>query len=148
MTTIGPYAANKVKPHVTLAGNAYPPRVGRRKTVYWEKSKSKAQTIFVRRLQELMEVRKLSDNELARMVEPRSPESVQRSISRITGCTQDPTLEKVNQIAEALAIPVAALFSDEPVRQRTPLVKGTLTTREPVKSLNTAKRNAVNKGSR
>lgn len=123
-TTIRPYAAYFCKPNVTLAGKGYGQGVRRRKQVYYERAKSPLQALFVRRVNEAMEVKGLSDNALARLIAPKDPDSVQRSVSRITGCTQDPTLEKVSQILAALDIPPEKLFSSEPVRERTSLVRG------------------------
>lgn len=148
-TVIGPYAANKVKPNVTYRATAYAAGVKReKKKVYWEKSKSKVQTIFVRRLNEVMEARGLSDNGLARLIAPKDPASVQRSVSRITGCHQDPSLEKVSQIVEALDIPPAMLFTDELVSQRTPLLSGRASQTGVVNSKDSAMQNRAVKKSR
>ncbi len=147
-TILAPFGLN-CKPHAANPENPYAWRVRRKKKIYWEKSKSKLQTVFVRRLQEILEERGISDNQLATLIKPNDPASIQRSISRITGCQQDPSLEKVYQISVALDLPVTILCTDqieESVRKRTPLVSGTNSVRNGKNSVNTAERNKAKKG--
>lgn len=145
-TTIKPCLTSLVKPHVTTGGSAYRAGVPRRKKkVKYEKARSPVQALFVRRLNELLEARELSDNALARLINPKSPGSIQRSVSRVTACTQDPTLEMVGLIVVALGIPPDTLFKDEGVKERTipshTLVKGSFRGAQSTLHRDTAKRN-------
>lgn len=165
LPTIRPFSANAVKPYVTLAKNFYRQGVRRKRRIYYEDSKSKLQTIFVRRLNEILWDKEISDNELARRIEPKDPASIQRSISRIVSCKQEPGLEKVEQIAVALKIQAAEFFkvdelantepqptppSDTPkeVRKRTPrspLVRGDVAGHKPIQHRPSNKRIGGNK---
>jgi transcriptional regulator with XRE-family HTH domain len=121
----------------------------REKKVRWEKSGSPLQTVFVRRLIEILKDRGMSDNQLAGLIRKDDPGAIQRSISRITACIQDPTLEKVHQIAQALGVQVADLVKDydeEMVRIRTETRGPLFSTQNKVKrSVNTAVRNRSDK---
>jgi hypothetical protein len=139
-----------VKPHVPKRRNPYAQGVRPKKRIYWEDSRSKLQTVFVRRLNEILEARGLSDNALAKLIAGNDePTAIQSSISRITGCKQDPTLEKVSQIVEALGISPESLFGEgESVRTRTPLVNSRAGKQESWHPVNTAGRNKLIKSTK
>ena len=67
-------------------------------------------SLFARRLQEEMGKRKLSANALARILRGRVGYA---SISRILSGKQDPTLDKVDALAEAVGMPAWALLTEE-----------------------------------
>jgi hypothetical protein len=146
-TTIKPCLTKHVKPYVPKGENVYRAGVRYRKKVYFEKARSGLQALFVRRLNEVLAKRQLSDNQLAKLIDPVNPASIQRSVSRVTGCTQDPTLEMVSRIVLALGVDPEALFKDDDVRQRTDppptLVKGSFRSAQNMPPRNTARRNST-----
>lgn len=103
-----------IKPHVARERKWHPSRMrSPKKKIHWDKASSALQKTFVRRVSELMEKRSLSDNDIARALFPEKPTKIQSSISRITSCRQDPTLEKVQQFAAALGVGVLDLLVDD-----------------------------------
>lgn len=141
-----------VKPQTATLLNPYPRGMTRRKkSVYWERSKSGLQTVFVRRLVAILEDRGISDNQLADMIAPGKPKSVQRSISRITACDQDPSLEMVWRITQALQVNIRDVLPDDdlkPVRKRTELLTGSFAEQQNDYSSNSSMRNSVPKRSK
>lgn len=99
-----------VKPNVAISQKWHSSPVRRGKKIYWEKSKSELQTTFVRRVTAIMEKRGLSDNEVARTIFPGDPTKIQSSISRITSCRQEPSLEKIAAFSRALDVPAISLL--------------------------------------
>jgi transcriptional regulator with XRE-family HTH domain len=77
-----------------------------------EGMKSDLQKLFVRRLGEEMDVRAMSDNGLAKLARTIGHEIGQTTISAIRRGKQDPSLEKVNALADALGVPAWALFME------------------------------------
>jgi transcriptional regulator with XRE-family HTH domain len=121
-----------VKPNVALSQKWHSGRVWREKKIYWERSKSDLQTAFVRRITQAMRDKNLSDNEVARIIFPGDPTKIQSSISRITACKQEPSLEKIEQFARALNIPALSLLMEIPRQERDKLI--TLTPTRPIPS--------------
>jgi transcriptional regulator with XRE-family HTH domain len=74
--------------------------------------KSDLQKLFIRRLGEEMDARAMSDNALAKLARTIGHEIGQTSISAIRRGKQDPSLEKVNALADALGIPAWVLFME------------------------------------
>lgn len=99
-----------VKPNVAFSQKWHSGRVWREKKIYWDRSKSDLQTTFVRRVRSIMKSRGWSDNEVARAIFPAQPTKIQSSISRITSCRQEPSLEKVSEFARALGVPAVSLL--------------------------------------
>lgn len=63
------------------------------------------QKLFVDRLKEELEIRGISSTALAKLTKQAGRPVAQASMSRILAGKQDPTLEKVYAIAEALGLP-------------------------------------------
>lgn len=97
-----PYVANSHKWH---CGG-----MRRKKKIHWERIKSPVQRVFVVRVNEEMALQVLSDNGLAKRCSALGMETSQSSVSRITGGRQDPSLEQVDNIANALGVPAWQLF--------------------------------------
>jgi transcriptional regulator with XRE-family HTH domain len=75
--------------------------------------RSDLQKLFIRRLGEELEARHLSHNTLAKQAKTKGLELSQVSVSRILRGKQDPTLEKIDAIAQVLDIPAWILFTDQ-----------------------------------
>lgn len=98
--TIYPHADTLVNPYVDYRGIGYRGGVN-----------SALQRLFVKRLQEEMRARKLSANALSRICKSRGLVVGYASISRILAGKQDPTLEKVEALSEAVGMPAWALLT-------------------------------------
>lgn len=77
-----------------------------------KKWKSDLQAMFAKRLGEEMDERKLSGNDLARIAQKSGRRLGQPTISRILNGKQDPGLEKIDAIADALGLPAWYLMTD------------------------------------
>lgn len=68
------------------------------------------QKLFIQRLRNEMESRALTANAAARMARRMGHSMSQSTVSRILSGDQDPTLQKIQVLAEVLGIPAAALL--------------------------------------
>jgi transcriptional regulator with XRE-family HTH domain len=73
---------------------------------------SDLQELFVRRLEEEMKARAMSGNALASLSKKMGFPIGQRSVARILLGKQDPTLQKVHAITQALGLPAWALLME------------------------------------
>lgn len=73
---------------------------------------SDLQELFVRRLKEEMAARAISANALASLAKKMGSPIGQRSVSRILLGEQDPTLQKVHAVTQALGLPAWALLME------------------------------------
>lgn len=92
------------KPNAAIEGKWHAFGVSKRKKIHLNLARSTLQATFVRRLQQVMGEKEISDNELSKKIPGGDGGALQANISRITGCRQDPSLEKVEQIATALGV--------------------------------------------
>lgn len=74
--------------------------------------KSDLQQTFARRVREEMEARQMSGNALAGLAKKMGRRLGQPTISRILEGKQDPSLERVSAVAEALGLPAWYLLSE------------------------------------
>jgi transcriptional regulator with XRE-family HTH domain len=74
--------------------------------------KSALQETFSRRMAEEMTSRQLSANSLARMAQKLGHTITQPTVSRILLGKQDPSLEKIHAISEALGVPAWFLLTE------------------------------------
>lgn len=111
-TSLAAFGLNR-KPHVAKSRKWHSSRMRPKKKIHWDKAGSALQKTFVRQVSDLMSRRGLSDNDIARALYPEKPTKIQSSISRITSCRQDPTLEKVQQFALALGVAPLELLVDD-----------------------------------
>lgn len=79
------------------------------------------QLTFVKRLKEELESREMSANALAKAAKARGFKLGQRSVSRILGLKQDPTLQKVWEISQTLGLSNIGLFEDAVTAVKKPL---------------------------
>lgn len=85
---------------------------GRKKgAIDLSRARSELQRIFVERLAQVMQERGLSDNALARLIDPENAQARQSSLSRITSGKVDPHLSTVEEIAHALGLSPIVLLT-------------------------------------
>jgi transcriptional regulator with XRE-family HTH domain len=100
------------KPNVAYRRKWHALTVAREKKIHYLKAKSALQAVFVRRVNQVMKDKGLSDNAIAKIMFPENPSKRQTSVSRITACRQDPSLQKVQEIADALNVHPLFLFME------------------------------------